>query len=113
MNNEDLEFLADILEKSHWLFYGELDVHLNDFAKKVFEREFQNYGFHDVKMTHEFATAYWLFLSELVALDLAEYGTSPRGAWLTERGERFKRLVLGNSNAISEACDFLMNKFNP
>lgn len=30
---------------------------------------------------------YWLVLSLLLELDCIEYGTSPRGAWLTDTGE--------------------------
>jgi hypothetical protein len=112
MKEEDLKFLGDILEKSHWLLYGDLDEHFTKFIKEVFKHEFREYGFEEVKMSRDFAVAYWLFLSELVSLDLAEYGTSPRGAWLTEGGERFKKLVNENEDAIGLANDFIYNKYN-
>jgi len=112
MNNEDKEFLADILEKSHWLLYGDLDEHFTDFIKEVFKHEFRDYGFEDIKMAPDFAVAYWLFLSELVALKLADYGTSPRGAWLTEEGKKFKRLIMENEDAIVEANNFIHEKYN-
>jgi hypothetical protein len=41
-------------------------------------------------------TAYWLFISLLVANDMYEYGTSPRGGWLTEKGKRLKKIVIEN-----------------
>lgn len=112
MKTEDLEFLAEILDKSHWLFYGDLDEHFTKFVKSVFSHEFREFGFEEVKMEPTFAVAYWLFLSELVALDLAEYGTSPRGAWLTDNGERFKKLVMENEDAIGEANEFIYKKYN-
>lgn len=107
MNQEDKQFIADILNKSRWLFYGDLDEHFTLFLKKVFGHELREYGFEEVKMEHDFAVAYWLFLSELVSLNLADYGTSPRGAWLTEKGKRFKKLVIENEDAIREANDFI------
>ena len=107
MKEEDLEFMAEILDKAHWLFYGDLDEHFTDFLKSVFRYELKEWGFGDVKMEPHFAVAYWLFLSELVALDLAEYGTSPRGAWLTTKGERFKHLVMSNEDAIGETNKYI------
>ena len=112
MKDEDKEFLAEIINKSHWLFYGELDALLDPFVLKVFEHEFKDYGFEDVKMDDTFATAYWLFLSELVALRLAEYGTSPRGAWLTPDGERFKALCLEHKDALSQAEDYIYQQMH-
>lgn len=112
MKVEDLEFLAAIIEKAHWLFYGDLDEHFDDFVRKVFKHKFREYGFEEVKMPLESAVAYWLFLSELVALDLAEYGTSPRGAWLTPEGERFKKLCMENKDAIRQAIGFIHNRYN-
>lgn len=108
----DVEFLADTLEKSHWLMYGDLDEHFDSFVRKVFQHEFKEYGFEEVKMEPDFAVAYWLFLSELVSLNLAEYGTSPRGAWLTLEGERFKKIVLSQEKAIETANDFIYKKYN-
>jgi hypothetical protein len=103
METEDKEFMAEILEKSRWLFYGDLDEHFTGFCKRVFAHELKEWGFGKQEMSPDFSVAYWLFLSELVALDLAEYGTSPRGAWLTEEGERFKKLIMKNEDAVGEA----------
>lgn len=110
MKIEDLNFLAEILNKAHWLFYGDLD--LDPFLKKVFEHELKEYGFGEIKMEPDFAIAYWLLLSELVSLNLAEYGTSPRGAWLTENGNRFKKLVLENENAIEQTDDYIYQQIH-
>ena len=111
MQKDDLEFLAEILERSDWLFYGDLDEHLDDFLRRVFKHDLRDWGFGEVEMTSDFAVSYWLLLSSLVALDLAEYGTSPRGAWLTESGERFKALCLAHKNAIQQANEYIYNKY--
>ena len=100
MKKEDKEFMSEILDKSRWLFYGEFEVYLQTFLEEVFKHDLKDYGFEDIKMSNEFAVAYWSVLSELVSLDLAEYGTSPRGAWLTEKGERFKEIIMSNENAL-------------
>lgn len=112
MKTKDLEFLAEILEKSRWLFYGDLDAYMDNFLKIVFGRELKEWGFEEESMQPDFALAYWLCLSELIALDLAEYGTSPRGSWLTPTGERFKALILKHEDAIGEANDFIHKKYN-
>lgn len=112
MDKNDLEFLASILEKSRWLFYGDLDFYFDKFVRAVFAREFTEWGFEAESMVPDFATAYWLLLSELCALNLAEYGTSPRGAWLTEDGERFKKLCLAHEDAIAQANEYVHKKYN-
>lgn len=48
------------------------------------------------------ATA-WLLVSILAKTDILEYGTSPRFAWLTKKGERLKAYVL------SRTADELVN----
>lgn len=108
----DAEFWDEILNNAAWLFYGDLDEHFAAFVRHVFAGmepsphvgfSFSPWGFRrDNPMVADFAVAYWLFLSELVRLDLAEYGTSPRGAWLTADGQRFKRIF----DTISECSDF-------
>lgn len=102
MKTEDLEFLTDVLNKAGWLFYGELDNILPYFLKNMFRFEFRDYGFGKVEMTDEFEAQYWLVLSELVRINLAEYGTSPRGAWLTPDGERFKKIILENPDWLEQ-----------
>lgn len=105
-NTSDDQFFFEVLNAAAWLFYGDLDEHFGDFVARVFDGleehasgppSFGRFGFnsHEQSFTplaSDFAVAYWLFLSELVRLDLAEYGTSPRGAWLTEDGKRFRRI---------------------
>ena len=103
-NRDDIIFLAKILSESSWLFYGEFEVYLNSFLKSIFQKELKDFGF-DEKLPNDFQVAYWSVLSELKKLNLVDYGTSPRGAWLTEEGERFKRVILENDNAIQEAVE--------
>lgn len=101
MNNNDRLFMHTLLQRSNWLFYGDLEETIDDFARKVFERPLVEYGLYGAPIE---ALPYWLFLSELVALDLAEYGGSPRGAWLTPEGERFKAICLAYPNAIADSA---------
>ena len=102
---DDIAWLADVLEESHLLFYGELEVYLDTFLKRVFSHELSDYGFGRVPMAHNFATAYWLFVSWAVHADLLEYGTSPRGAWFTDKGKRFKRILQDYEHPIQRACE--------
>jgi hypothetical protein len=87
----DQEFWEKVLGDAAWLFYGELQDVLPDFLEDVLEKPFDEWGF-DRDMERDFAVAYWLLISELVRLDLYEYGTSPRGGWLTDKGKRFVRI---------------------
>lgn len=112
MNEEDLKFIAEILEESNLLFYGEFEVYLGTFLKEVFKHEFKEYGFEEIKMTNDFATAYWFVLSWLNSQDMFNYGTSPRGGWLEEKGERFKKIIMKNENAIQEAQEYIHKKYN-
>jgi len=113
MKQEDLEFMEEIFNRSRWLFYGEFEVYLNSFLKQIFEFGFDHYGWaEEDKFTRQVLAGYWAILSELVALDLAEYGTSPRGSWLTEDGERFKKLIMENKNAIKETQEYIYKQLH-
>ncbi len=109
--NEDIKWLADVLDESSWLFYGEFDEYLQSFFSGIFQEELSHYGFNE-SLSNDFQVAYWSVLSELVKLDLAEYGTSPRGAWLTPNGEKFKEIITGNPKAIPLATNLIYEKYN-
>jgi hypothetical protein len=111
MEKEYIKWLADILEESHWLFYGEFEVYLNEFLKQIFQKEFNEIGYNE-KLPNDFQVAYWSVISEMEFLYLFEYGTSPRGGWLTEKGKKFKEIIMNNENALSEAQEYIMNKNN-
>lgn len=111
MNEQDTKWLSEILEKSSWLFYGEFEVYLDAFLKTVLSKELSEFGFNE-NLPNDFQVAYWSVLSELVNLNLAEYGTSPRGAWLTEEGKRFAKIILENENALQSAQQYTYNKYN-
>lgn len=113
MEEDDIKFIEEeLLEKAPWLFYGDLDKTFDDFVKKVLSRDLKDWGFGDAKMEPDFATAYWLFLSELIRLDFAEYGTSPRGAWLTPEGEKLKKIVLKNEKPFETVNEYIYKKYN-
>ena len=102
---DDIAWLADLLEDSPLLFYGELEELLDKFLPRLFAYDFPAYGFGSVPMTDDFATAYWLFVSWACRADLLEYGTSPRGAWLTDKGKRFKQIIQDYEHPIQQACE--------
>lgn len=101
MKEEDLDFITELDNKWAWLFYGELDQILPPYIKKIFSQDLSYWGWNEEK-DDEFEAVYWLILSELIRLNLAEYGTSPRGAWLTPDGERFKRIVQENPDWLRQ-----------
>jgi hypothetical protein len=43
-------------------------------------------------------TVAWLLINILCKADILEYGTSPRGAWLTKKGERLKEYVISHTD---------------
>ena len=47
-------------------------------------------------------TTAWLLINALCHADLLEYGTSPRGAWLTATGRRLKAFV--DARSVEELC---------
>ena len=112
MKQEDKEFVESIINDSTWLLYGDLDETFDEFLKKVFAHDLSEYGFHTIEMSEDFSTAYWLLISEFNRLNIIEYGTSPRSAWLTEKGERFKKIVMENENAILETNEYIYKKYN-
>lgn len=65
-----------------------------------------SYDFEKLESALGGATA-WLLISILAKADILEYGTSPRFAWLTEKGERLKEFVLSRSDdeLLSIVCD--------
>jgi hypothetical protein len=111
MKQEDLEFMEEILSRSYWLFYGEFEIYINKFLKDIFSKEFSDIGF-DEALSNDFQVAYWSVISELDRLRLFEYGTSPRGGWLTEDGERFKKLIMENKNALTETQKYIYNQLH-
>jgi hypothetical protein len=85
------EFLIKFLEETDLLFYGELE--------EIFPRllnEMINYTteYSLVKDRLDYITEseYWFMVSILNATDIVEYGSSPRGYWLTKKGEKLKEL---------------------
>ncbi len=50
----------------------------------------------------------WLLINALGHADVIEYGSSPRFAWLTEKGYRLRAFVLGKTpdELVALACEF-------
>lgn len=52
-------------------------------------------------------TVAWLLINFLAHQDMIEYGTSPRGAWLTKRGEALREFLCSRPlDDIIKATDF-------
>lgn len=94
-----IEELKEMVENSHALFYGELECHLDTYLPEFFSVDVKDVGFDD---NHPMNNAlFWFTVSWLVEMDCLEYGTSPRGAWLTDKGEEFKTYVLTTEKPIT------------
>lgn len=109
---EDIEFLDEIFENDSLLFYGEFEEYLNNFLQTIFKNDLKRYGFEEIKTSDEFRVAYWFLLSWLDTKNMFEYGTSPRGGWLTEKGERFKQLVITNDNVLDTYQEIIYSRYN-
>lgn len=81
------------------LFYGELEHYMDEYLPKFFSVNVNDVGFDHEHSMNNFQ--FWMTVSWLVRMDCLEYGTSPRGAWLTEKGEKFKKYVLETKRPIT------------
>jgi len=88
------------LQDTNCLFYGELEFYLDTYIKKFFSVDVKDVGFNEEHPMNNLE--FWFVVSMLVHMDMLEYGTSPRGAWLTEEGEKFKEFCLKEDNPITK-----------
>lgn len=94
-----LEAWTEKIEETDALFYGELEHYLDEYLPKFFSVEVGDVGFNK---EHPLNNAlFWFVVSWLVRMDFLEYGTSPRGAWLTDEGKLFKKYVLSTKEPIT------------
>lgn len=94
------ETFKEMIQDTDALFYGELEFLLDKYLPKFFSVEVSDVGFNkDHPMNN---LEFWFTVSWLVRMDCLEYGTSPRGAWLTEKGEEFKKYVLSVKEPITK-----------
>ena len=94
-NNE----FKEMIEGTDALFYGELEYLLDEYLPKFFSVEVKEVGFDEKHTMNNLE--FWFTVSWLVRMNCLEYGTSPRGAWLTEKGNRFKKYILSNKKPIT------------
>lgn len=72
---------------------GHVLAALKTFFETVRERDgSQVYDYRELEAAMPPATA-WLLINRLCQIDVIEYGTSPRFAWLTEEGRRLKEFI--------------------
>lgn len=93
------EEFKEMIENTDALFYGELEFYLEEYLPKFFSVEVKEVGFDEKHPMNNLG--FWFTVSWLVRMDCLEYGTSPRGAWLTEKGEKFKKYVLSTDRPIT------------
>lgn len=93
------EKFREKIEDTDMLCYGDIEPHLDAYLPKFFAVEVKEVGFND---EHSMNTLeFWFVVSWLVKMDFLEYGTSPRGAWLTREGQEFKNYVLSTPKPIT------------
>lgn len=92
-------YFKEKVEGTIVLFYGDIEPLLDEYLPKFFQVNMQDVGFDEQHPMYD--ALYWFVVSWLVSMDFAEYGTSPRGAWLTEEGEQFKEYILSTKDPIT------------
>ena len=78
--------MIKILFRSNLLFYGELEELLFEKLKKVLSTRATRLFLDGTPIEGITELEYWLILSVLAEYNFIEYGTSPRGSWLTPKG---------------------------
>ena len=90
-NFESLDDFIEYLSNStNLVFYGELEDLLPEAMAKVLTMKHLKIFTDGSDIPVEIGITqleYWFIMSLLIQLDCIEYGTSPRGAWLTDTGE--------------------------
>jgi len=97
---KQLETWKEKLEQTNCLFYGELEFYLDKYIKEFFSVEVQEVGFNEFHPMNDLQ--FWLVVSILERMGMLEYGTSPRGAWLTKDGKEFKEYCMKTDNPITK-----------
>lgn len=88
------------IQDTDMLCYGDIEPHLDKYLPKFFSVEVREVGFND---EHPMNTLeFWYTVSWLNRMDFLDYGTSPRGAWLTDEGEQFKKYILSTPQPITK-----------
>ena len=103
LNKDQMKKWAEKIQNTDCLFYGELEFYLDKYIKRFFSVEVKDVGFDD---NHEMNNLeFWFVVSMLVSAGMLEYGTSPRGAWLTEDGKEFKKYCIETEQPISRLTE--------
>ncbi len=82
------------------LTYGELDsIETLDDIQTILEwKRDQVFIADNIPLNKFTVKEYWLYLS--ILNDCIEYGTSPRGAWLTDKGTKILNILIENKQGI-------------
>ena len=87
------KFLIEFLEETEILFYGEFEEIFPRILNEMinFEPDDGMSWIRD-RLDYMSRSEYWFMVSILNRTGMIEYGSSPRGYWLTEKGEKLKEL---------------------
>lgn len=79
--------------------YGSGEKHTIPALKKFLENTPEKWCYNYVKLEQELTpTVAWLMINILCQKYILEYGTSPRGAWLTKKGIRLRHFILSKTD---------------
>lgn len=100
---KDIEKFRDWYVELPILTYGEItDEYILDSFETILQWKKDGVFISDKIPEDKFnITEYWLLLGLLY--NLIEYGPSPRGAWLNEKGEKFLKILKEHKSQIMSA----------
>ena len=84
-------FLIEFLEETEILFYGEFEEIFPRILNEMINYE-QEMSWIKDRLDYMSRSEYWFMVSILNKTGIIEYGSSPRGYWLTEKGKKLKSL---------------------
>jgi len=97
---EIVEEFKEKIENTDMLCYGDIEPHLDTYLPKFFSVDIKDVGFDEKHPMNNLE--FWFVVSWLNRMGFIDYGTSPRGAWLTSEGETFKKYILSVKNPVTK-----------
>lgn len=92
------EYFRDWESSTFGFGYGSGEPHTVPALKRFFELCPEDSGYdYRVLETDLGPIVAWLLINALAHRDILEYGTSPRFAWLTDKGKRLKAYMAGET----------------
>lgn len=107
MSKTDQEYFADWEAYAFGYGYGSGEDHVIPLLQKFISLIPD--GVYDYRLLEKElgGPVTWLLINALCRVDIIEYGTSPRGGWLTEQGRSLKKYLSENAGEpLIEADDY-------